>query len=187
MSKRYSLGKVDHLELTAAPSAAAGLALLWAALSLLGWKLFRLKPAAALTGGLLAAVFHFLSELWHQAGHARAARQTGYPMTGVHLLGILGASIYPRDEPPLPDEIHIQRALGGPRASALLAVAGGLLTLATRRAGGVPFMLAALMALENLFVFTLGAFLPLPFMETDGGTLLRHRDGLRRRMIVIQE
>ena len=72
MSKRYSLGNVDHLEITAAPSAAAGLALLWAALSLLGWKLFRLKPAAALTGGLLAAVLHFLSELWHQAGHARA-------------------------------------------------------------------------------------------------------------------
>ena len=32
MSKRYSLGNVDHLEITAAPSAAAGLALLWACL-----------------------------------------------------------------------------------------------------------------------------------------------------------
>lgn len=187
MGTRYSLGKIDDLKITAAPSAAAGLALLWVALSLLGWKLFRLKPAAALAGGLLAAALHFLSELWHQGGHARAARQTGYPMTGVHLVGVLGASLYPRDEPPLPAEIHVHRALGGPRASALLAGLGGVLTLATWRLGGVPFMLASLMALENLFVFTLGAFLPLPFMETDGGTLLRHRAGLRKRMIVIQE
>ncbi len=187
MSKRYPLGRIAQLDITAAPSAAGGFALLWAAMSLLGWKLFRLKPAAALTGGLLATALHFLSELWHQGGHARAARQTGHPMTGVHLIGILGASIYPRDEPPLPAELHVHRALGGPRASAVLAAQAGLLTLATRRMGGVPFMLAALMALENLFIFTLGAFLPMPFMETDGSTLLRHREGLRKQMVVIQE
>jgi hypothetical protein len=187
MKKRYSLGKIDDLEITAAPSAAGGLALLWAVFGLLGWKLFRLKPAAALTGGLLAAILHFLSELWHQGGHARAARLTGFPMTGVHLIGVLGASKYPRDEPPLPDEVHVQRAMGGPRASALLAALAGLLALLTRRAGGIPFMLATLAALENLLVFTLGAFLPMPFMETDGGTLLRHRDGFRKQMIVIQE
>ena len=51
MSNRYPLGRVADLELTAAPSAAGGLALLWMALSLLGWKGFRLRPAAALTAG----------------------------------------------------------------------------------------------------------------------------------------
>jgi hypothetical protein len=37
-------------------------------------------------------------------------------------------------------------------------------------AGGVAFYVAAFFALDNLLVFTLGAFLPLGF--TDGSTLL---------------
>ncbi len=123
----------------------------------------------------------------HVAQRIGAAQDASTTMLVAQLLGILGASIYPRDEPPLPAELHVHRALGGPRASAVLAALAGLLTLATRRMGGVPFMLAALMALENLFIFTLGAFLPMPFMETDGSTLLRHREGLRKQMVVIQE
>ena len=48
-------------------------------------------------------------------------------------------------------------------------------------------MVSSLFALENLFIFTLGAFMPLPFMETDGTTLLRHRHALRRRTVIVQE
>ncbi len=187
MKERYPLGKIGGLELTGGPSAAAGLALLWVVLSAVGLKIFRLPPAAALTGGFFAAALHLFSEIWHQMGHARAARHTGNPMDGVHLWGVLGASVYPADEPPLPGEIHIERALGGPRASAWLAGLGGLMTLATRPIGGVAYMISLLFALENLLVFTLGAFIPLPFMETDGTIVRRYWDSYRKQMVVIQE
>jgi hypothetical protein len=29
---------------------------------------------------MIAVGLHWLSELWHQKGHARAAKRTGYPM-----------------------------------------------------------------------------------------------------------
>ena len=174
--------------ISAAPSAGGGALLLAAAFGLVGRRLFRLSPAEAVAGGVLAAALHFLSELWHQKGHARAATRTGYPMTGVRLWGVLGTSLYPPDEPELPDEIHVARALGGPRASAGLAGAGALVAALAWPAGGVARMVSSLFALENLLVFTLGAFLPMPFMETDGATILRHRRGDRRsRRLIIQE
>ena len=187
MRQRYPIGKIGKLDITADASAAAGGLLLWVVLSLIGRRLFRLRPTAALTGGLLATGLHFLSELWHQTGHARAAAETGYPMTGVHLWGVLGASIYPRDEPELPGEIHVTRAMGGPRASARLAVTGGLLALLTWPLGGIAHMIALLFALENWLVFTLGAFIPLPFMETDGTILQRYRQSHRKRTLTIPE
>jgi hypothetical protein len=59
--------------------------------------------------------------------------------------------------------------------------------LATWPAGGVAFMVSTLFALENLLIFSFGALFPLPFMETDGTTLLRHRRALRRRTVIVQE
>ena len=76
MSERFSVGKIGRLHLTAEPSATAGALLLWVIFSLLGLKAFRLKASAALTGGLLATILHFVAELWHQYGHARAAERT---------------------------------------------------------------------------------------------------------------
>lgn len=187
MNERYSLGKIGKLNVTADPSAAGSFFLLWPLFSIIGLKFFRLKPGAALAGGLLSAALHFVSEMWHQMGHARAAESAGYPMEGVHLWGVLGTSVYPPDEPQLPAEIHVERALGGPRASALLAAAGGLLALVTRPISGLATTVATLLALENLLVFTLGAFLPLPFLETDGTTLKRYRDSHRKRMVIVQE
>lgn len=164
--------------ISATPSAAAGALLLLALFSFLGRRVFRLPLRAALAGGVLSTALHFLSELWHQGGHSRAAARAGHPMTGVRLWGVLGTSLYPPDEPELPPEVHIARAYGGPRASAWLALAGGLATLLAQRRGGVAYMASALFALENLIVFTMGAFLPLPFMETDGTTIRHH---LRRQ------
>lgn len=187
MNERHSLGKVGKLDITAATSAGLGFFLLWGVFGLLGRKLFRLGPGAALTGGLLAAAMHFVSEMWHQMGHARAAERTGYPMDGVHLWGVLGTSVYPADEPDLPPEVHVERALGGPRASVLLALAGGLLAVVVRPISGLATMVATLFALENFLVFTVGAFFPLPFMETDGTTLKHYRDSHRKRMVIIQE
>ena len=84
-----------RLAISAAPSAIGGAAVLLALFSLLGRRVFRLSPGAALAGGALATALHFASELWHQSGHARAAAQTGYPMSGVRLWGALGTSLYP--------------------------------------------------------------------------------------------
>ena len=187
MNGRFSLGKIGKLDITGEPSAAAGFLLLWAVFGWLGSKLFRLKPGAAATGGLLAAALHFVAEMWHQLGHARAAEQTGYPMEGVHLWGVLGTSVYPADEPQLPAAVHVERALGGPRASAALTVATGVLAVLVRPFSRLAFMIASIFALENSLIFTIGAFLPLPFMETDGTTLQRYRAEHRKRMVIIQE
>lgn len=187
MSERFSAGKIGRLHLTAEPSAAAGALLLWVVFSLFGLKAFRLKSGAALTGGLLATILHFVAELWHQYGHARAAERTGYPMNGVHLWGVLGTSIYPADEPELSPEVHVERALGGPRASAALTIAAGAVAAIVRPFNHIAFMVASIFALENMGVFTVGAFLPLSFIETDGTTLQRYRNSHRKRMVVIQE
>lgn len=187
MKDRHTLGKIGGLHVTAEPSALGGFLLLWTVFSLLGRGLYRLRPRAAITGGLLAAGLHFLSEMWHQMGHARAAERTGFPMTGIHLWGVLGTSIYPPDEPELPDEVHIERALGGPRASLGLTLAALLVALIVRPAGRMALMVASLFALDNLLVFTVGAFLPIPVLETDGIVIRRYRQAYRKRMVVIQE
>lgn len=187
MRQRYPIGKIGKLDITADASAVAGGLLLWAILIAVGRRFFRLRPGAALAGGLIATGLHFLSELWHQAGHARAAEATGYPMTGIHLWGVLGASVYPADEPELPGEIHVARAMGGPRASARLAVVGGVLALLAWPLGGIVYMITLLFALGNWLIFTLGAFIPLPFMETDGTILQRYRQNHRKRTLTISE
>lgn len=186
--------KPQTFTISAAPSTGVAAFLMAAGLAFVGRRLFRLSPGAAVAGGVVATALHFASELWHQGGHARAAARAGYPMTGVRLWGPLGTSLYPPDEPELPDDVHIARALGGPRASGLLAAAGALVTLVVWPLGGVARMVSALFAVENLSVFTIGALLPMPFMETDGGTILRLRrarrgpaSSSRKRMIVIQE
>lgn len=167
------LGRVAGLDLSAKPSAIGGFFLLWMLLSGVGVVLFDVPLVEAIVGGLVAVVLHYASEIGHNLGHAWAARRTGYPMTGVRLYGLLGMSLYPEDEPELPADIHIRRALGGPAGSLLLTLLAAVIALALRPLGGTPWLIGAFFFLENLFVFTLGAFLPLGF--TDGSTLLEWR------------
>lgn len=168
--KRYQVGNVGGLEIVLTPSSIVASILLWVVLSGLAIWLLGLGPAAAVVGGLIAVILHWVSELAHQLGHAWAARRVGYPMKGVRLWLLLGASRYPRNEGELPASVHIRRALGGPPVSLALAVVGGLVALLLRDSGGLWYWLSLFFALENLLVFTLGAFLPLGF--TDGSTLL---------------
>jgi hypothetical protein len=168
--KSYHLGRLAGLEFSAAPSAWAGLGLLWLVLTLLALWLARLPLGEALLAGLLATFLHWLSESVHQLGHAYAARQTGYPMIGVRYWGVFSTSIYPADEPALPAATHIRRALGGAPANWLLALAGGLLLLLLRGSSSVAWWVALFFFLDNLVVFGLGSFLPLGF--NDGSTLL---------------
>jgi hypothetical protein len=168
--KTYHLGKVAGLEIGLTLSAVWASLLLWLALSAIAFWLLRLPPGQAILGGLLAVLLHWLSEFVHQLGHAWAARRVGHPMRGVRLWWLLGASRYPRNEGPLPAAVHIRRALGGPPASLILTLIGAALLFAWRDNAGLPYWLALFFCLENLLVFTLGAFLPLGF--TDGSTLL---------------
>ena len=172
--KTYKTGPIGGLYFWITPSADIASAAFWLVLTLIAIYLLDVPLAAAVFGGLLAVGLHWLGELWHQKGHAIAARRTGYPMSGVRFWALLGASMYPRDEPPVTADVHIQRALGGPIASFILVLIAAILLLVVRPAGGVPLLLAQFFLLENIFVFFLGAFLPLGF--TDGSTLLRYWD-----------
>lgn len=168
----YKTNKIGGLFLIITPSAVIASVVLWLLLSLVAIYLFDVSVVAAVIGGLLAVGLHWLGELWHQKGHAIAARRTGYPMVGVRLWMLLGASLYPRDEPVVTADVHVQRALGGPIASFILILIALGLVLVVRAGGGVSLLLAQFFLLENIFVFFLGAFLPLGF--TDGSTLLQY-------------
>jgi hypothetical protein len=166
----FKLGRLAGLDLSARPSALAGSIVLWVIFCAIGIELLNFSFFKALITSLIAVAFHWMSEILHNLGHAWAARRTSYPMIGVQLWGVLSTSVYPRDEPTLPAQVHIRRALGGPFGSLLVALAAGALTLALRPAGGVGWWLALFLFLDNLLVFTLGALLPLGF--TDGTTIL---------------
>jgi hypothetical protein len=173
--KAIQLGKVAGLKITAYRTAFYGFAILWAVVVVAAMLLLEAPPGEALIGGLILTMLHYFSELWHQLGHAWAARWVGYPMIGVRYWWILGQSIYPNNEPELPGSTHIRRALGGPAASFLLWFVGFALTIIVGNLNTssllVLLWVLPLFALDNLFVFTLGAFLPLGF--TDGSTILR--------------
>jgi len=170
--KRFKLGRIADVEMSATPLALAGSAALWLVLFILANTFLTLTTTEAIFGSLLAVILHWIGEIFHQLGHVWAAKRTGYPMRGIRLgpLAILAVALYPRDEPELPAEIHIRRALGGPAASLLLTLITGVIAFLLRDASEFWRALSLFYVLENLFVFTLGAFLPLGF--TDGSTLL---------------
>lgn len=152
------------------PSAVLGSLGLWAGLAGRLAARAHSRPAEAVLTGLLCVLGHWALALVHQAGHAWAAHTTGYPMRGVRLWGLLSTSVYPDNEPPLPRELHVRRALGGPLASLLLTLPLLAAAGAARKTPGLPRWLATFWLVDNVSVFFLGAFVPLPF--TDGGTLL---------------
>jgi hypothetical protein len=172
MKKSLSLGTLFGLKLTAQPSAFLASGILWAVLAAVGVWSLQFTMQKAIIGGLIAAILHWVGEMWHQFGHALAARSTGYPMQGVELWWLLGRSIYPLDEPELPARVHIRRALGGAPASLVMTVIVGMIMFGLRESGGLGYWIMVFFFFENLLVFTLGAFLPLGF--TDGSTLLRY-------------
>jgi hypothetical protein len=149
---------------------------LWLALSLGALLLFRLSPMDALLAGFAATVFHWFSSMWHDLGHMIAARMTGHPMIGLRLWTVFAINVYPPDENDLPAKVHVQRALGGPIASAVLTLAFGALVLVVER-GSALWWLMLFGFLDNLFVMTLQALVPLGF--NDGATLWKWAPRLR--------
>ncbi len=169
MSRNYRLGRLAGLTISAEPSAlAATLGLGALAATVAAWRGVRGPQALGVAPAVVA--LHWAGELGHQWGHATAARYAGYPMIGLRLWGPLSASLYPPDEPDLPAAVHIRRALGGPTASALISLTAALVFSRVSPRRRVLRALAGFALLENLLVFTLGAFVPLGF--NDGSTLL---------------
>lgn len=170
--KTIYLGKLGGLTISAKRNIFIGIPVLWAILAAIAYLVIRLSLTEALIGGLIGALLHILFEMIHQFGHAIAARGTGYPMIGMRFWWVLAASIYPSEEPQLPAATHIRRALGGPIISGIITLIAGLLAWLLMPTGGLPYWLALFAFLDSLFVFTIGALLPLGF--TDGSTLLRY-------------
>lgn len=172
MSSPIALGQIGDLEISAKPSAFIAFVAVWLGMSVLGMLLAHLTIVEGVVSGFIIACLHYMSELIHQLGHAGAARNTGYPMRGIRFVHVLAFSLYPKDEPELSGKIHIRRALGGPLISFLVTLVALLILLVAQNVGGLLYWIALCFFLDNLFVFTLGAFLPLSF--TDGGTIARY-------------
>jgi fatty acid desaturase len=167
--KEYRIGRLAGLELTAQSSVVSSSIALWAVLAALAALILKMPAGTAVLMGLAALILHEFSDLVHQLGHAVAARRTGHPMIGVRFWGLLSTSLYPEDEPTLPADVHIRRALGGPIASLILSFFAWGLMVATRADGGPVWWVAVFFLAENAVVFTLQAFIPLGF--NDGSTL----------------
>ncbi len=168
-----TLGTLAGLRLTATRKAVIGSIVLYVIVIGL-MAAFGIPIGSALLGGAIVVILHWLSESFHQLGHAWAARRTGYPMTGVRFgfLGVLSTALYPPDEPSLPANVHIRRALGGPTFSALLSVIAFLVLLMNRRNPSAMWVFVSwFFFLENFLVLTLQVFIPLWF--NDGGTIWR--------------
>jgi Zn-dependent protease len=169
--KTLLAGRFFGLDIWVHPSTWFTFAILWLILGLVGYFGLRLNAVESIAAGLICTGLHYFSELWHNIGHAIAARRTGYPMVGVVFWAALASSRYPREEPELPARVHITRALGGPAGSGLLALAVGLLLIVFSNLATVPRTVAYFFFIDNLLVFTIGALIPLGF--TDGGTLVK--------------
>ena len=169
---KYKLGKFAGLSLSARSSAITESTLLFIVLLGLAIGVLNLMIVEAVFGSMAAVILHWVASFSHQLGHAWAARRTGYPMRGIHFgpLGLLSASLYPRDEPDLPAAIHIRRALGGPIGSLFASLLAGVIALFLFQSGGTPWWVAMFFFLDNFLVFALGSLLPLGF--TDGSTLI---------------
>lgn len=156
-------------------TALIGSLILLAAFTGTALALFQLSVIEAVIWAVLAVLLYWVSEYVHQYGHYMAGKRVGYPMTGVRLWWVFGASVYPPDEPTLPAALHIQRALGGAPVSIIVGAVFGLLALLLKGSAG-PFVegLLVFLAVINLGYFGFGAFLPLGF--TDGSTLLYYRN-----------
>jgi hypothetical protein len=167
----YRLGTIAGVKITARPSAILASIALWAIATEVATTFFGASLAAGIVQGLIVTLLHWLSDLLHQLGHAIAARSTGYPMSGLRLWFLLSSGLYPLDEPELPARTHVRRALGGPIMSLIVTVIAGAIAWLMGRAGSPYTWIAVFTFLDNLLIFTIGAFAPFSF--TDGGTLLR--------------
>jgi hypothetical protein len=173
MFPAISVFRYRNFFISALPSAFIGTVIFFLALVYAGIQWMLLPVNQAVIGSLLIIVLHWFSVTFHNLGHHVAAISTGYPMIGIRYWLILGTSLYPPDEPPLPKSIHVRRVMGGPVASAILGLVAVGISYLLMPTGGVIWYVFTFIAIDNLFLLSLGAFLPLGF--TDGSTLIKLR------------
>jgi hypothetical protein len=170
--KDIRIGRLAGMEVSMAPTAQVCSVALFAVVFIATFVVLHFSLQSAVVGSALVVVLHFGSEVLHNYGHFRAARGGGHPMTGVTLVWLLGRSDYPADEGELPPAVHVKRALGGPKFSAMVSVVLAVLAFISYQLYVPLHWVVIVIAADNLLVFTLGAFIPLGF--TDGSTLLRY-------------
>ena len=171
MQKKFTFLTIGNIPITTTQLAIIVSIALWVIFALIGLIIFNLPISTSIIGGSVAMVLHWVSDVLHQLGHGWVAAKVGYPMREIRLLHILAASIYPRDEPELPANIHIRRALGGPPVSFALAIWGAGISFLLEEKTGLLYLLAQFLFWENLLIFGIGSLLPLGF--TDGSTLIK--------------
>lgn len=178
MSYGKYMMQVDGVEVRWAASATAGFVAVFLIMTVVAVMVGNLSLPMALLTGLLCAVAHFfVNDVIHQIGHITASRRTGHPQTGVIFFYIFAGSIYPKDEPELPPQVHIRRALGGPIANLVWTIVLGFVWLAVRDAGAPVQFVAGFAFFDSLLFYTLGALAPLKIgrFMTDGATIVTQR------------
>jgi hypothetical protein len=172
--KTIHAGSLFSLRIDILPMAFLGTAFLWVGLSAIAFYGIKIPLGEAILLAGFASLLHWISGLVHHLGHFLASKTTGYPMTGIRfgVYALLAGSRYPTDEPDLPADLHIRRALGGPILSGLLSV---ILLVLLPLWPGYWYWLGLFALLENSLVYTLQIFLPLGF--NDSSTILRNLRG----------
>ncbi len=170
MKKKFRIGKIGNLDIYLKKNVLMAAIVLLAVYPLTAHFLLNYDLGKSLLAGSIAVLAHYASELIHQLGHHRAATKTGYPMIGIVFLWVLAYSLYPKDEPELPAEIHLKRAYGGPIASFLLSLLFAIFAYLFIGYNNMALDLFIFISGLNMIVFCLGALLPLGF--TDGSTIL---------------
>lgn len=177
MNQRISLGRWLGLQLTISPLALLCYAAVILLSALGSLVLVGLDLGTALWSAVVVALAMFIFEWLHQWGHALAAKRTGYPMVGIHFFSLFSFSIYPADEPALPPQTHIRRALGGFWINLLIGLLLGAAAINLWANGSVLGWITAVNAVWNFFILGLGALVPINLpgvLINDGASLLHH-------------
>jgi hypothetical protein len=171
MKAEYELGSIAGLRISVQSSFFIARFLAVVVLAIVGRSAFKLSRREALFGAISAVVLDAFAVLFHQLGHARIAKSTGWPMTGIRFWGLFSTCTYPLNEPELPPMVHIRRAVGGPFASLLLGLFTGLPALWLLPKKGLGRLLALFWLINNVAVKFVLAFGPLSW--TDGPPMWR--------------
>lgn len=177
MNRTIRLGNFLGLQWSLRPNFIIGFLFLWVVFSLIAYWVLG-DFTTAVWAGLICTDIHWLSDFLHQAGHALAAKSTGYPHKRWIIQHILLATIYPKDEPEIPNSYHWRRALGGIPVSLLLALIASYFVFINPPASPLWAFVAQFAFWENLLVFGLGALVPANTLlgigfDLDGDTIYK--------------